>query len=239
MFTVALIGPDGAGKTTIARQLEHSLPLPAKYLYMGVSLDSSNRMLPTTRVVHALKRAMGAAPDRAGPADPAAVRSRHTTGGKRAFSELKSVVRLLYRLSEEWFRQCLAWYYQLRGHVVLFDRHFFLDYYAYDIAHQDHAWPLARRMHGVVLQRLYPKPDLVIYLDAPAEVLFARKGEGSIALLDRRRQDYLQLREVVQTFSVVDASQSREAVVHEVRELIMSFYRARLSAGRKSQHAGG
>ena len=63
MFTVALIGPDGAGKTTIGKRIEHTLPLPVKYVYMGVNLDSSNHMLPTTRLIKALKRMRGAAPD--------------------------------------------------------------------------------------------------------------------------------------------------------------------------------
>ncbi|MGH3091699.1 MAG: hypothetical protein ACRDOG_05135, partial [Gaiellaceae bacterium] len=55
-FTVALIGPDGAGKTTVARRLEGSLEGPVKYLYMGVNPDASNHLLPTTRLAHALKR---------------------------------------------------------------------------------------------------------------------------------------------------------------------------------------
>ena len=53
MTTVALIGPDGAGKTTVARKLADVLPVPVRYLYMGVSTDSSNVMLPTTRIIAA------------------------------------------------------------------------------------------------------------------------------------------------------------------------------------------
>jgi cytidylate kinase len=56
MFTVALIGPDGAGKTTISRRLEHELPLPVKYVYMGINTVASNHMLPTTRLACAMKR---------------------------------------------------------------------------------------------------------------------------------------------------------------------------------------
>ncbi|HEX5579064.1 MAG TPA: hypothetical protein VFY43_05290, partial [Candidatus Limnocylindria bacterium] len=44
--TVAIIGPDGAGKTTIARRLEESLPMPTRYLYMGWNYEASNVMLP-------------------------------------------------------------------------------------------------------------------------------------------------------------------------------------------------
>ena len=66
MTTVALIGADGAGKTTVARRLPDLLPVPVRYLYMGVSTDSSNVMLPTTRVTRRIKRATGAPPDTAG-----------------------------------------------------------------------------------------------------------------------------------------------------------------------------
>jgi hypothetical protein len=37
-----------------------------------------------------------------------------------------------------------------------------------------------------MLEHFYPKPNLVIYLDAPAEMLFARKKEGTIELLEQR-----------------------------------------------------
>ena len=66
-FTVALVGCDGAGKTTVARRLEGEIDRPIRYLYMGVSADSSNRSLPTTRLAHRIKRAAGAPPDTRGP----------------------------------------------------------------------------------------------------------------------------------------------------------------------------
>jgi hypothetical protein len=76
-FTVALIGPDGAGKTTVARRLEQTgLEVPVKYLYMGINADASNHLLPTTRLVRALKRARGVPPDAGGPPDPLAPPAR-------------------------------------------------------------------------------------------------------------------------------------------------------------------
>ena len=55
MFSVALIGPDGAGKTTIARMLEERSPLPLKYIYMGVNIAASNFALPTSRLFEYLR----------------------------------------------------------------------------------------------------------------------------------------------------------------------------------------
>jgi len=225
MFTVALIGPDGAGKTTISRRLEGMLPRPVKYLYMGVNLDSSNMMLPTSQALRAIKRAMGVPPDVAGPPDSRRVKPPPKNVFKRILVGVKSILRLINQLSEEWFRQGLAWYYQRRGDIVLFDRHYFSDYYAYDIANRRGGLPLARRIHGFVLQHIYPRPDLVIYLDAPAEVLYERKGEGTLVTLERRRKEYLQMRDLVKHFVVVDASQPLDDVVRAVTEVISNYYR--------------
>lgn len=236
MFTVALIGPDGAGKTTVGRQLEDRLPYPVKYIYMGVSTDSSNVMLPTTRLVHMLKRAAGGKPDIAGPPDPNRVKKKPKGLLKRTLAEGRAVLRLLNRLSEEWYRQGLTWSYQRRGYIVLFDRHFFSDYYAYDIAEEGKQRDLTQRVHGFILKHFYPKPDLVIYLDAPAAVLYARKGEGSIEALERRRQDYLQLRNLVKHYAVVDAAQPQEQVVQAVVARIWDFYHTQKKTGRDNHH---
>jgi len=47
MFSVALIGPDGAGKTTLTAQLQQWATIPVKCLYMGVNIEASNHALPT------------------------------------------------------------------------------------------------------------------------------------------------------------------------------------------------
>ncbi|MCX6048884.1 MAG: hypothetical protein NT075_27605 [Chloroflexi bacterium] len=226
MFTVALIGPDGAGKSTIGQQLEHRLPLPVKYVYMGINLESSNLVLPTTRLLLEIKRARGERPDWTGPPDPSRVKQLPKHPLKRLATEVKVGLRMTNLIAEEWFRQIVVWNYLRQGNIVLFDRHFFADYYARDIVSNSVDKPLARRFHSYMLAHYYPKPDLIIMLDAPAEVLFARKGEGTPALLESRRQEYLQLRQVVKHFATVDATQSQEEVVRQVTALIENFYQA-------------
>src|SRR5262245_43695587 len=104
MVTVALIGPDGAGKTSIGRHLEKGQALPVKYIYMGVNPHASNHALPTTRLIRKVKRALGSFED-GGPPDPARreIRRRGLLG--RAVDGLKSSLRLVNLLGEEWFRQ--------------------------------------------------------------------------------------------------------------------------------------
>jgi thymidylate kinase len=102
--------------------------------------------------------------------------------------------------------------------VVVFDRHFFVDYHAYDLAGEDRTW--SQRLHGAVLGRVYPRPDLVVYLDAPGAVLLARKGEGSVEALERRRDEYRAIAPLVPAFVEVDATQPVEAVAVQVADAI-------------------
>ena len=221
---MALIGCDGAGKTTVARALERATGLPVRYLYMGVSAESSNRQLPSTRVAHAIKRRAAAtrhAPAEAGRAPP-------PHGVRRACRAGRSALRLANRLAEEWYRQLIAQAFLTRGSIVVFDRHFLADYHAFDVAGAGR--PLSRRIHGWMLTHAYPRPDLVVLLDAPPEVLFARKGEGTLASLARRREDYLGLADAAgidRSFAVVSATQPVDTVVADVARIVRDAARAR------------
>jgi len=228
-FTVALVGADGAGKTTIARSLPADLPFPAVYLYMGVAPASSNHALPTTRLAHALKRMLGDTTD-SGPPDPVtreAARPRGEAGVARALAgSARATLRLAKRLAEEWYRQGRVWWEAARGRVVIFDRHFFIDFYAHDIAGPPPR-RLTDRLHGRLLARLYPRPDLVIHLDAPPEVLFARKGEGTLESLARRRQEYVDVAHELSEVDVVDASRPLDEVRRDVAARIVEYARRR------------
>lgn len=227
-LTVALVGADGAGKSTISRRLEQApLAFSVRTIYMGVNLEASTLMLPTTRLLLAAKRARGGRPDmvasmaRDRPDGPPAAR-----GWRRS---LRDGVRMSAWMVEEWFRQLIAFGYGVRGHVVVFDRHFFADYYHPHVADTQEGRGLAGRAHGWMLAHAYPKPDLVICLDAPAEVLYSRKAEASVGWLEQRRQQYLDLATVVPAFVTIDVDRDQDAVFHDVVAAI-DTYRKGLNA---------
>lgn len=231
MTTVALIGADGAGKTTVGRRVEEGGALRIKYLYMGVNAEASSALLPTTRAIRMLKRLLGRETDQGGPPDRTRLRPPPRSMLKRSLRAAKAGLRTINLLGEEWFRQSLAWYYQCRGYTVLFDRHFYWDYFAHDIDCSRGGRSLSRRIHGFILDKVYPKPDLVILLDAPARVLFDRKPEGTVELIESRRQEYFQLKDRFRSFAVVNADQPLESVTREVLEVIGKFH----SGGERSQ----
>ena len=225
-LAVALIGPDGSGKTSIARRVAESLPVPARTIYMGVNLESGSAlMLPTTRLMLMAKRARGEEPDLNGAGRPAPPAQRGSRG-TRVRRSVKAAVRMTNWVAEEWFRQAVASYAQARGQVVIFDRHFYCDFYAYDIVPRHGPRPWSARAHGFLLARAYPKPDLVVYLDAPAEVLQARKGEGTLEFLDELREDYSGLAEVFEHFVTVDAARPADVVAGEVADVIVGHLAA-------------
>jgi thymidylate kinase len=232
--TVALIGPDGAGKSSIMRRVAERLPVPSRTIYMGVNLESSTLMLPTTRLILEAKRRRGGRPDMVGSTGAMPIAGPRSRGVLR---QVRSGLRLANWMAEEWFRQGVAWANQRRGRLVIFDRHFFCDYYASDIAghRPDRMW--TSRLHGAMLERLYPRPDLVIMLDAPAEVLHGRKGEGTLESLERMRREYRALEPVVERFVLVDATEDEEAVTQAVVSAIMGLVDGR-SVGKPELRAG-
>jgi thymidylate kinase len=218
--TVALIGPDGTGKTTIAEALVASNTIPMKLLYMGMSVESSNVALPTSRLIHWLKvQSFKRTLRQSGSTVPEDVNLHGLEHRVDRRGKLGAVGRLVRRVSEEIFRQVVSWAYQRRGFLVVYDRHFVFD-----------ALPrpsrlraprrLTDRIHNWFLYRVYPRPDLVVLLDAEPEVLYTRKQEVPPWYLERDRKAYREKCAYAGDWLEVDVSQPLDAVIDVITEAI-------------------
>jgi thymidylate kinase len=114
-----------------------------------------------------------------------------------------------------------------RGRFVIFDR------YTYD-ALLPSRQPLSRwqRLRRWILAYACPAPDLIVMLDAPGEILFARKGEHSAEYLERHRQAYLNLRQRFPQMIVVDAARDAEDVRRAVTSHMWRGFAGRLREDR-------
>jgi thymidylate kinase len=196
---------------------------------MGLNPEASNVMLPTTWLMIRAKRLLGRSTYQGGPRDPNEERPRSRSPLKNFLRDVKSSLLMANLSAEEWFRQIVAWIYK-RHYVVVFDRDFYSDFYNYDIeADPKRQQKWYRQAHGWMLEHLYPRPDLVIFLDAPAAVLYARKHEGSVELLEQRRESYLHMREHYAHFEVVDANRSEDQVFEDVVNRLVTYSQTRES----------
>ncbi len=205
--TVALVGPDGSGKSAVAEALLKNCPLPLVYLYMGTSIESSNYALPTSRLIHWWKvRKHKQSLRQSGKEIPDNVNLHGIEHRVDKRGKLGGLIRLLRRVSEESYRQLVSWTFQLRGKVVLYDRHFLFD--ACPVPGDPGKHRITDRIHHWFLKSFYPRPGLVIFLDAPAEVLFSRKQEVPVDYLEQDRMKLMAKRSYAQKFITVDATRT-------------------------------
>ncbi|MDZ7267827.1 MAG: hypothetical protein ONB48_15600 [candidate division KSB1 bacterium] len=197
-LTVALLAPDGAGKSTLAAALQRDFGLRAELLYMGGNVQASTVGLPTTGWLHRRQRAAA-----------------------RNWRLLLKPVVFVNRLLEQWYRFGYAHWQKWRGRVVVFDR------FVYDAWVSRPAITLRQRLRRAVLNFGWPTPDLIILLDAPGELLYRRKGEHSPAWLEQQRRGYLSLQHRLPQMVVVEASQPAHEVQRQVTAIIWERCRQR------------
>lgn len=225
MFTVALIGGDGAGKTTVAQGLAQSTRLPIKYVYMGLSTRSSNLALPTSRLVLFLKRHTYKKNVRASNrVQPDDIPASHLEYDESEHGAIWATARFLNRLAEAWYRQSISFIYAMQGYVVVYDRHFVFDSAPDIVSSPTQKQRQLDRLYHWIMTHWFPKPDLAIFLDAPGEVLYERKREATPDYLNRQRGAFLEQGKKLDNFVRVDATQPLDKVLEDVTQHIMEFY---------------
>lgn len=210
---VAIIGPDGAGKSTLVQALQAVSSLPTVMIYMGTNPESTNYSLPTMRWMHRRSR------KRRGVPGVALEQPRPRSALKRVLRIGREIVGLVHQLLEYSYRFHVGAVAKRRGAVVLFDR------YIYDglIDLLVEGLPPWQQTRAHLFARVFPPPDLVLILDAPGAVLFARKGEHSPERLERVRQACYEVTRGLPNVAAVDVTQPPARVLQDSVEIIQRY----------------
>jgi thymidylate kinase len=197
---VAIIGPDGAGKDTVIAGL----------------CDGVRTAFRRIHKYHWRPHVLFPRKDAPAVTDPHA---------KSARGPMLSSLYLLFFVFDYWIGYALRVRPALaRGTLVIFDRYF------YDVIVD----PKRARFGGPkwlpgLLARLVPGPDLILLLDADAQVMFARKGELSVAELDRQRQAYRDMSVGAALRTVVSTNQTVEQSIADANRAVVEFLHLRFA----------
>jgi thymidylate kinase len=122
--------------------------------------------------------------------------------------------QLLLRLGRLSRNALVTRYHRALGRIVLLDR------YVVDATLPSPELDWKGRLSAVLVLRTAPAPDRMVFLDAPAEVVFARKGEIGVEELEQRRAHYREMQSRFPQWVTVDCDRPLEQVLADVHGIV-------------------
>jgi len=200
-LSIAILSPDGGGKTTVAKELMKKLRQCFRrtdYMHWRPCLLPEMNSLIRSRVDRTSK-------------------SNLTNHVQQSQNYIKSSVRFLYYFLDFLIGHLKIKYLKIRTSFVVFDR------YYYDYFFDPHRYNF--RFQGLLykfLLPLVPEPDLVFYLDCDPKTLFKRKKEICMEELERQVESARILKRVIPDCHIINNNdRSIRGVVSEITSIIL------------------
>jgi thymidylate kinase len=202
-FAIAFLGPDGSGKSSVIENVRLDLA-PAfrrtAYFHLRPQVGQGTG----ARVVIDATDPHGQAP-----------RGMLSSMGKVLFYLFDYTAGHLLKVRPKLIRSTL----------VIFDR------YYHDLLVDPRRYRYGGpRWFSRLAGRLVPRPDVFVFLDAPPEVLQARKQEVPFEETGRQRAAYLELARTLRNSHVIDASRPLHVVIEQVERLILTLLEHRTAS---------
>src|SRR3989339_1024234 len=199
---IALLGPDGCGKSTLGAMLQKELA-PAfrgiRCFHLRPYFFSFKKIGPTAPVY-----------------DPHAQKPR---------SAIASALKLIYFLLDYVLGFIFVLYpLKARSHLILFDR------YYHDLMIDPKRYRYSAPMWlAVLIGYLIPKPDLFLVLDAPARIIQSRKQEVPFSETERQRNAYSNFTHWGSQHIVLNTDRSIEETASEINDAVLKFMNKRIN----------
>jgi thymidylate kinase len=206
-FFITLLGPDGAGKTTIAKLLVESDALKnifprQKYFYRRFEV-------PWKNLIHQIKRT--------GVRLDAEVRDDRSVV---PMEPLKALIYAVYLACEYFTGHLFLRWWKSNAGLVVFDRYFY-DYLVFEDFARCPWWLL------FILAKIVPRPDALIYLQNDAATIYARKPERSIPEINRQIKICERLVARLPNSFTINSSKAPEKMVGDIKNIIIRNLRER------------
>lgn len=199
MFVV-FIGPDGSGKTTVAKDLEKSLnPLFRHCQYYHGRFG----LLPELKNFRNLfLRILGRKPS-------VFPKNQTTEQDTNQHSLLRSLVYVSYYSLDYFLGHWIVRKSQSVGNLIIFDRYFY-DWFIQQYYGRIPRWFLP------VLKFILPRPDIIVYLSNSPQIVYQRKQELTVEQIGEQAQ---RCQEIVQHIPYAETVSTNQHVNEIVREI--------------------
>jgi len=201
---IVLIGPDGSGKTTIAKMLLKS-DTAKKLFQKKMYFHGHFPFLPE------LKRIASFFKRKKHLANPVENASNFT----KPFGVFRSMIYPIYYGLNYFLGHIFIWKERARAGLILFDRYF----YDYLIQKQFINCP---RWLLYTIGKIIPKPDAIIYLKNNPETIHNRKQELTIEEIERQSKICQNIANSFQNSIVIETSGSPEKVVEKIQKIVIN-----------------
>lgn len=200
-FSVALLGPDGSGKSTIANLVKERV---SGSFHGGEILYWRPHLLPQMGKLKFWN-----------PAHEIKVNPQPHAHPKQIF--LKSLIRFFYYLADHLIGYLVKTYWaKVKKKIIIFDRY----YYDYLVDLHRYRFNIPNSLPKLFLP-IIPAPDLTIYLDAEPEELIRRKQEISLSELKRQVDEFRKVLSIIPNSIKVATNRPVEEIVKEITYLIL------------------
>ena len=129
------------------------------------------------------------------------------------------------RLIEQSYRSAVGAYWKLRGHFVIYERH---PWEGSNVASTGGLSSLRRAL----LLGASDRPDLVVVLDAPVDLLARRTPEHERERVEHQRERYRELARSLRGATLVDTSDDPGMTIRGLTTTIWNGYRRHVDGGR-------